>query len=211
MGGLVTREKLVNETTGGPWNYFEIPGTPYCGSSFLAYKELLRYVRDQGVGLVVTLTVEPLKSGRNVNHYLPHLSDETEWIDADQDLMSSDEAKDLEFLHVPIDDGEAPTADAADLLLTKVRDYRRRHPEKKVLLHCWRGSGRTSSAVAYLMREIDGIEFEETRKRLSSCNRHYKMCPAQHAFASSSITNPAKGLPVVQTPGNHRCYEPTKR
>jgi len=55
--------------------------------------------------MIVSLTIEKLKSGGNINH-VPFAHDDTEWIDAD---FEESELNDFIVEHVPIADAFFPT------------------------------------------------------------------------------------------------------
>lgn len=155
MGGAVNKEKFVNKD-GSPARFFRLSDNRLswiCGGCFPAFSSFLDYLSEQNVGLIVTLVIEPIKSGRNINH-IPSDHDQTEWVDGDDNLEEK-----LEKLHIPIADTGFPTLENANLLVEKVQKYNQENPDKSVYFYCW--AGRVSLAISYILMKMYKMNWTE--------------------------------------------------
>ena len=86
MGGrCMSKEEFINDD-GTPKNFFKLSEDPYnwiCGGGFPAFKQQYDHLIHENVGLIVTLTIEPIKIGRNINHIPFDYDTRTYWIDTD--------------------------------------------------------------------------------------------------------------------------------
>lgn len=90
-----------------------------------AVDEDLAWLREQGIGAILTLTEAPLPSDLVARHGLVGL-------------------------HLPVDDMTPPTPEQLDVALEFIREQSRRHA---VVVHCLMGMGRTGTVLAaYLIR-----------------------------------------------------------
>ena len=67
MGGEVSKTKLVDPLTGKPTRYYtlEPPFDWLCGGAIPAYRESINHLVEQDVGLVISLTANPVVAGKN--------------------------------------------------------------------------------------------------------------------------------------------------
>ena len=102
-----------------------------------AMDEDLAWLREQGIGAVLTLTETPLPT----------------------DLLSRN---DLVGLHIPVDDMTPPTPRQLDDALEFIHTQSQRHA---VVVHCLMGMGRTGTVLAaYLIRH--GLSTQEAMTRI---------------------------------------------
>lgn len=200
MGGRVSRENFVTPE-GKPVHYFEIPQTRLAGGAFPISRECLEFLERKGVGLIVTLTLEPLRSGRNINHQtcVDREIDETskscpEFVDADPDLMSSEVASRIEFFHLPLPDGGVPNEEQITQLLDRLIEFRDRSltseaekQKKKILFHCWAGGGRTSTILILLLQRLHGMGFWDARALVAAHNPRFRLTEDQTQFFKNQI------------------------
>lgn len=152
--------------------------------------------------MIVTLTIEPIKSGLNINH-VPHSFDETEWTFVDDSVVKS--IADFELLHVPIADAYFITEDNKNKLCDGIKSYHEKNPNKKVYVHCWAGKGRTSLAICVYWMKVDNLSLAEIEWlypdiHLSSIQSKYLM----GKYLSEGEYEYSK--PVIRTPTDHACY-----
>lgn len=149
MGGEVSKTKLVDPLTGKPTRYYtlEPPFDWLCGGAIPAYRESINHLVEQDVGLVISLTANPVVAGKNCGMPLKRIDrDGDEWVMADTDLFEA-AANKLTFVHLETDDGYAPPLNK---LIDTVLKYRATS-NKKVYVHCWKGSGRSSTGLIFLV------------------------------------------------------------
>lgn len=128
------------------------------GRSVLA--EDLTWLREQGIGAVLSLTEEPLPEGALAGHGLAEL-------------------------HLPVEDLAAPSPDQLRAALAFID--RQRSAGRAVAVHCRMGQGRTGTVLsAYLIR--GGLDAETALRELRAVCPHAVESPVQEqalqAFAA---------------------------
>ena len=209
-GGLISKDKFISKDTGGPKNIFNLSHDKRLdwiyGGSFPGYKSTFDYLQNVGIKLIITLTIEPIKSGRNINH-VPHSHDDTEWMDSDLD---DDDLQRFKIIHIPIADTGFPTITNANRLLQTITTYRLDHPKSKVYFHCWLELGRTCTSIIYILMKTYNMTYNEA---YSNIQRQYKLVKVgmkqfkflnSIAFTNEDIIN---SQPTIKTPKNHECYK----
>jgi protein tyrosine/serine phosphatase len=203
MGGRVSKDKFVNDE-GEPLNFFRLSSYPWiCGGSAPYFHESLDFLKKQHIGLIVTLTISPLVSGRNINH-MPYDFGDIEWTDSDDIDLSS-----FNLLHIPIADAGFLTDEMANKLINELSSYHTLNPSKGVYFHCWAGKGRTSLAIIYILMKMMNISYKDADEMVRSENKGYKLSLYQRNYLSGeSITEEEKKVfePIIKTPPNHACY-----
>lgn len=106
----------------------------------------LRWLRDQGIRAILTLTENPLTTQKNV----------------DAQLF---EALDIVYSHAPIPDGEAPDHETAHTLLDFLD--RMRQSGRATLVHCQAGIGRTGT-ILHLHWLQQGDDLETAKERIKA-------------------------------------------
>jgi len=213
-GGICSREKFV-DTNGKPETFFRMKGVTssghslnwMCGGCFPAFADSLNYLIDhENVGMIVTLTIEPIKSGRNINH-VPYDHDETEWVNGDDNLEEI--LKRFQVLHVPIADAGFPTQDNARILVEKVQKYHEDNPDKSVYFHCWAGRGRTSTVICHVIMKMYDVDYELASDYVIYSNPKCKFTEYQYRFlkGKNTETDLTLFLPIIKTPSIHKCYK----
>lgn len=209
-GGLVSRDQLVDKCDGQPSTFFILREYSWiCGGSIPCFEPTLNYlIQMRDVGLIVTLTLNPLMSGRNINH-VPCTEDGdcTEWTDGDQ---IDDILKGIQVCHIPTADGGMITD--TDKLVQTVKTFHDMYPEKRVYFHCWAGMGRTSTAMIYYLMTVYGESYAKAKNIVGTSNRQMRLSACQRQFLEFGIVSDADKLmyePVIRTPSNHRCFMPT--
>lgn len=211
----MVESKLVDAKTHAPSTFYELPRISeeedyswMCGGCAPCFRSSLEYlIKTQNVGLIVSLTIAPLKSGRFINHIPFNHSgadDETEWTDTDDidDVLSA-----VEICHIP-------TADSGMIVETSklidiVKAYHEAHPDKKVYFHCWGGKGRTSVALIYYLMMVHNKTYHDARNIIYECNPKMKLSYLQQNFLQNKPIDASDILkyePVIKTPPNHKCY-----
>ena len=143
MGGIINKDKLVSEN-GKPATFFRMSGNIgdqslnwICGGNIPPFHDCLNYLATNGnVGMIMSLTIEPIKSGRNIDH-IPYDFVRTKWVNGDDNLDKT--LTQFHILHVPIADTGFPTEENAKIILDGVKKYHETHPDKSVYFHCWAG------------------------------------------------------------------------
>jgi len=123
--------------------------TPYLfGCAFPVSNESLRKLQSMNVGLLASLTLQPLQPGRVGNH-LPSQYKNTppEYADADEDLLDGIDT--MKIMHFPVADSRPPTTEIAASFLAEAQ--KTIAEGKVVCLHCWQGRGRTGTMAAALL------------------------------------------------------------
>lgn len=99
--------------------------------------------------------------------------------DAKADLKAATKAAKLKLLHLPVCDGDSPTSQQAELLLTEARrvvvEQRRR-----VLVHCWKGSRRSWTVASLIMGRVLGLSQADVEK--TRLGPEARMNPWQRAY-----------------------------
>lgn len=217
MGGFFARDKFVSSENGSPINIFElvrVDGVPnldidwIMGGSIPAYRSITDWLKMHNVGMIVSLTIEKIKLGRNINH-IPNCFNETEWLDSD---LEEKDLADFQIEHVPIADANCPTRQNAEKLLKIVSDYRHDHPDKKVYFHCWAGRGRTCTAVVYILMKLYGLSLSEAETLLAKQYEQFKLTEPQKMFLRGDIDESDMEYlnfidPIIKTPKDHKCFE----
>ncbi len=228
-GGIVSKDKFISEN-GRPVSFFRMSGDAkpnlfcdlsqnkfnnqslnwICGGGFLPYQSSLNYLAEfENVGMIVTLTIEPIKSGRNINH-VPYDYEWTEWVDGDFDLEET--LNRFQILHVPIADTGFLTEENANKLLDGVQKYHEDNPTKSVYFHCWAGQGRTSLVISYILMKMYGEDYESASAKVKRYNLACKMSGCQIEFLrgdNNLISSSDRKLysPIIKTPFDHQCYD----
>lgn len=219
MGGVQPKSKFVCPRTGEMRHFFRLP-PPYdwlCGGAVPAFHECMdRLVRER-VGLVVTLLLEPLQNGRNINHMPAGAPNETQWVDGDGDLLdkvmlSSAPGTDIGFVHVPVAVGAPLTIPWTTALCDVVGQFRRIDSERGVFVHCWQGKDRTSVALATLLMHFTALTPEAAISVVQQANKRFDLNWYQREWIfhetawTVAIDNPAFE-PTIHTPREHPCYK----
>ena len=213
-GGYVSKNKLVS-TDGRPQNLLRLDNSKLdiewiMGGNIPISSSILEWLRLMNVKMIVSLTIEKLKSGRNINH-VPFDHDNTEWTDAD---FEQSELNDFIVEHVPIADGFFPTVENAQKLLEIVTNFRNKYPKEKVYFHCWAGRGRTCTAVIYILMKLYDLSFDEAKDVVwNSYFNQFKLSDYQEKFLKGGQMNDSELLnsqPIKKTPLDHVCYKQDK-
>jgi hypothetical protein len=105
--------------------------------------DLLR-LRGEGIGVIVNLCSQPLG--------IP--AEMSEW---------------FEELHEPVQDSEAPTFTQMDRIITQVRAAL--DDDKRVLVHCRGGVGRTATVLAPILIALTGVSLDQAVTDLKKAGR----------------------------------------
>ena len=106
----------------------------------------LRWLREQGIGAILTLTENPLTTQTNV----------------DAQLFA---ALDIVYCHAPILDGEPPDRETAQTLLNFLGQMQTEG--RATLAHCQAGIGRTGT-ILHLYYLAQGHDLETAKKRVNT-------------------------------------------
>lgn len=210
MGGSVSKDNFVVD--GVPTRYFKMQKeySWISGGLFPAFTEIYDFLENENIGLIVTLTLDPIKPGRNINH-IPFDFENIEWCDTDiTSEVYNNLTKKFEFFHVPIADAGPPTPENAELLFNKVKEYHEANPTKGVYFHCWLGRGRTTLAVVYFLMRYYDMTYAKACRKVSKYYSHAKLTEYQVPWLNNepiSDENIEKFLPVNRTPQDHNCYK----
>ena len=158
--------------------------------------------------------LEPLKSGRLINH-LPFGFSDTEWTETDPNLEQTAKDLNLELLHIPMQDACPPVKESVDKLLTSVKDFLSRRPNEKIYVHCWRGSGRTSVLLAVILHSIYKLEVDKAVDLISQSNFRFRLSEKQEPYLKTNLSFPyiSETLyddlykPEIRTPKDHECWK----
>ena len=200
--GLVSKEKFFND--GKPTREVRCTSKHafLFGGPFITCNEHINYLKANNVGMIVTLTIEPIKSGLNINH-VPHSFDDTEWTFVDDSVVKS--LVDFELLHVPIADSYFITEDNKNKLCDGIKSYHEKNPNKKVYVHCWTGKGRTSLAICVYLWTANNLTLDEVK--LFYPNICVSSVQEKYLTRKSLSKEEYKySEPVIRTPADHACY-----
>ncbi len=213
-GGYVSKEKFI-DNEGKLTHYFKLENYPLCGGTPPIYLSSVKQLKNDNVGLIITLLLEPLHSGRTINH-LPFDFGETEWTDGDIDIEQKIEELNMELINIPIHDGCPPTNNSINQLLNGVRDFINRRPNEKIYFHCWKGAGRTSVAMILILNCIWNIPLNSAKKIVGKANQKYKLSDYQIPYLNSNTNKDYPHLaddiyneiydPIIRTPANNECW-----
>jgi len=172
--------------------------------------EHLLSLQLMNVGLLISLCLEPLHPGRNINHQ-PSDKITVEYTMVDKNLW--DGVSGINLLHLPISDGYPPTSACMKRFLQETQ--KTIDSGKRVAIHCWQGKGRTATVIAgYLIyehhfRPMEAIDFVRD------------LCPgAINSVQMSYLTNEAfpenteeenQPKPEILTPPHLSCYQSDKK
>jgi len=140
-GTKISHEDVVEALA--PVNFFS-PRRYLLGSGIPTKNEHLRTMSSLGVTLIVSLTIDPLKPGRAINHQPPSAAHRPEYTEIEDDIFEGVEH--IKRLHIPVTDGYPPTSEAMNLFLKEAKDAI--DAGGKVYVHCWLGKGRTGTFLA---------------------------------------------------------------
>jgi hypothetical protein len=172
------------------------------------------------VKLIVTLTIEPLKPGRNINH-IPHTYENTQWIDSD---ITQEDLDKFEIVHIPISDSGFPVGENANRLLEVAKKFvnkyseqigtysTEKYPQSRAYFHCWGGQGRTCTAVIYISMKLYNENYVEACTRIRHRNADLNLSNSQIKFLNDLSLNGddiSTSIPIIRTPTDHECYLPT--
>lgn len=213
-GGKISKSKFVSEN-GKPVNFFRLCGVIsnqtlnwICGGYFFGVFDALDYLaNNENVGLVVSLTIEQIKSGRNINH-VPFNHEETEWIDGDMELEK--QFGKFEILHVPITDTGFITEKNAIRLIEEVQKYHKNNPNKSVYFHCWTGKGKTLLAIVYVLMKMYDIDSEKVVSIVKHYNTMCRLSEYQYQLLKGNKMSAEQlevYMPIIKTSLDHKCYK----
>jgi hypothetical protein len=202
-GGIVSKEKFFRN--GNPTRLVKSTDPNYwlLGGNFIMCAEHVDYLKTIDVGLIVTLTIEPIKEGLNINH-IPCSFDETEWTFVDSDTIKK--LKNFQILHIPIADQYFPTEENKTRLLSEIQKFHNENPSKKVWVHCWAGKGRTSTAIYLHMMNSENMSFKDVREYFNGLY----VSDAQYNYLNGLCLSEADYInsqPIIKTPTDHKCYQ----
>lgn len=215
-GGVISKEKFVNND-GTLCHYFNICDYNLCGGTSPIYLSSLDQLKKDNVGLIITTLLEPLHSGKTINHR-PFDHDRTEWTQGDDGIEDKIKELGIELLHIPIQDG-CPLIDTSTTkLLEYVNDFTKRRPNDKIYVHCWVGAGRTSIVLILILNQIYGIPLKDSYQLVSKYNKKIKLT-SQYQMPyfdlDKNISYPLISSDLyknfyncdIRTPLDHACYK----
>lgn len=214
MGGFISKSKLMDKK-GDIAHFFKIEGYPLYGGTAPIFKPMLHHLAREEVGLIVTLLLEPLHSGRTINHRTNEFED-TEFADGDNGIEDTAKELGMECFHAPVSDYIGiPTTDVTNSVLVKVREFTKQKPYKKIYVHCWSGNRRTSLMLMILLRCVYHVSEEEAVKMLYDYNPKYEVqhysnqvsfCWSDEFPALSKALYKEEYAPILLTPKDAKCY-----
>ena len=210
-GGFVSKDKFVSKhenTKGNPINSFLLYDRDHdvewiSGGSFPVTKSVLHWLKIIHVKVIVTLTIEPIKLGRNINH-VPFDHDCTEWTDCD---LTEEDLDGFELIHIPIADAMFPTPENAAKLLEVAQ--RCKEQKLRTYFHCWQGRGRTCTSVIYILMKLYNLNFDQAYSIVHWKYHSIKLTPAQCKFLKGEELNDTDMIntePIIKTPSDHKCF-----
>ena len=205
-GGQISKDRMICH--GKPKNTVEMNWL--CGGSFPGWKEGFKYLEEINVKLIVTLTIEPIKIGRNINHQ-PIAYDDTEWCDSD---LEEQDLSRFNIVHIPIADGGVPTDVNIEKLLLLVKEFRNTYPTSKAYFHCWLGRGRTCTILMYLLMHLNNMTYDDAYQQLQNQYSLIKLSPVQIKFLKNiPLTDEEiiQSQPIIKTPADSWCYDYLKK
>jgi len=187
-----------------PANFFS--ARPYLFGSGIPTNEHLKTMEALKVALIVSLTLEPLKPGRAINHQ-PKPCSKPEFTYVAEDIFDGVEAR---RLHIPVTDGFPPTEEAMVLFLREAKEVIDKGGG--VFVHCWLGKGRTGTLLAgYLifwekMDPKEAIDYIRSLSpgAISSQSQVEYLTNPEFPKNTKEATQPA---PVIRTPACGECYQ----
>lgn len=192
MGNFQSSDKFINLKTKP--NGFTIPKnfvhfqkdqklSWLCGGAFPASYELLYFLKEFEVKTIVTLLLEPVKLGWNINHNKGNYL----WFEENPLIK--------EFNWIPItmvDEGIPSIEDLKKLVALSKKD--------KIYVHCWDGDNRTRFILRFLMMQ-EGLSLEET-------DFYLKLGDITINQRKFLLNEEVKEIPEnkILTPPDHECY-----
>eukprot|EP01130_Rhizamoeba_saxonica_P000746 TRINITY_DN10671_c0_g1_i1.p1 TRINITY_DN10671_c0_g1~~TRINITY_DN10671_c0_g1_i1.p1 ORF type:complete len:227 (-),score=31.23 TRINITY_DN10671_c0_g1_i1:59-739(-) len=191
-----------------PVNFYQLRPHLY-GFGIPVTNDHLKKLESLNIGLIVSLTQDPLASGRVINHQPPAspLVVNPEFHMTDDDLF---EGVTIEIMHLPIHDAYPPDTITCRKFLKRAHEVV--ESGKSVGVHCWKGKGRTGTLLAsYLIRyeNVDPVDAINEIKSLSKGSirskdqRNYLMNPR---FPRNTLDNSQPDKDVIYTPNEAECY-----
>jgi len=184
---------------------------PYLlGSGIPTRKEHINTMAALGVTLIVSLTIDPLRPGRAINHQ-PHRVCRPEYTDIDQDMLDGI-TKDghIKVLHLPVSDGYPPTSNTMNTFLTEAKGAI--DNGGKVYVHCWLGKGRTGTFLAAYLIYWEKMVAEEAIGYIRKLSPGAINAQSQVNYLTDShfpinLQEAAQPPPVVHTAKTDECYQ----
>jgi hypothetical protein len=205
MGGQQSKTTFICGN-GSISDYFNLP-EPYnwiSSGPFPAFSEMLDCLENDGVGAVVTLTLEKVHPGLVINHQ-PVEFDDTEWTYSD--VIGLDR---FTWFHCPIQDGGWPSSDTWDSIKSSILTYHAQYPDKKIYIHCWAGKGRCWAVILKLLTEIGPMSLRQAYSIAASIKAPLKINSNQTTFLenkefiSEQLSN---NIPQIKTHLDSECYK----
>ena len=204
MGGEVSKRDLVIED-GKPRNFFRLEGefSWICGGAIPAFNENIEFLKKKNIKHIVSLCIDPLKYGLNINH-APFDHDHTEWVLGDDLDLNS-----FNLHHVPMADAGCLYEEQAKNLLRVMREIQEK--EENIYLHCWLGKGRTATAILYTLMNLYNKTLDGVFQILIAASPKHEdvLKPVQLKFLKGKKMTEQEFetfLPIIKTPSDHKVW-----
>lgn len=185
------------------------------GGSFPGYKCVLDYLYDVGVRTIITLLLEPIKPGRNINHQ-SYNHKGTEWVESD---VSVEDLSKFSVINIKVADGGYMKLAVINELLVIIRELAEKNKnildpleKHKVYIHCWAGRGRTTMAIILILTKIYGVDYKNALNWVSDHGGEPLLSPIQTNFLQNKQLYKEYieySQPIIRTPSDHECYKHT--
>jgi|SRR5579872_2618218 len=208
-GGYVAKEKFVHRENGTPLYYFSLDDVYQwiCGGCYPVTTSVFNWLEINNVGMIVTLTIDPLHPGRCINHLPKGNDSDIEWTDSDFVL---EDTNNFVIEHIPIHDASYPTKDNLQKLFDVVTKFRQEQPDKKVYFHCWAGKGRTCTIICEILMRMYGLSYKNAVDVIYKKYPNIRLSDAQNIFLQRdddiSVFDDEELEPKIYTPDTHKCY-----
>ncbi len=206
VGGKCGKHSLLQEDDGyKPTNFFRLSDDKgwLCGGCIPIFHESLAYLKAENIGLIITLTIDSIRIGRNINH-VPYDFEHTLWADSDDINLSE-----FKVVHIPVTDAYPFYGENSTLFLTTLREYHIANPGKSVYITGW-SKNRSGFACIYALMKFWKLDFHNAYTEVREHIEGFQLSDFQKKYLNNKELTELdiyNSKPIVRTPQDHECFQ----